>query len=127
MRCWIWKHMDNKVKAVQAILAKKPYGLRFKPQELSFLVTYKDMDGKTYLNYIRNRIRFKCDWKRKLFSTGYTVLSEMVATDRKENNVAIIPGKMLFMIKWMNIGARIFGAPIISLNLRNHWKMQSIS
>lgn len=62
--------MDNKVKAVQAILAKKPYGLRFKPQELSFLVTYKDMDGKTYLNYIRNRIRFKCDWKRKLFSTG---------------------------------------------------------
>lgn len=24
--------MDNKVKAVQAILAKKPYGLRFKPQ-----------------------------------------------------------------------------------------------
>ena len=88
--------MDNKVKAVQAILAKKPYGLRFKPQELSFLVTYKDMDGKTYLNYIRNRIRFKCDWKRKLFSTGYTVLSEMVATDRKENNVAIIPGKMAF-------------------------------
>lgn len=91
------------------------------------------MDGKTYLNYIRNRIRFKCDWKRKLFSTGYTVLSEMVATDRKENNVAIIPGKMAFhqkdafMIKWMNIGARIFGAPIISLNLRNHWKMQSIS
>ena len=33
---------------------------------------------------------------RKLFSTGYTVLSEMVATDRKENNVAIIPGKMAF-------------------------------
>lgn len=32
-----------------------------------------------------------------------------------------------FMIKWMNIGARIFGTPIISLNLRNHWKMQSIS
>ncbi|MCG0204467.1 hypothetical protein L4X50_19930, partial [Phocaeicola vulgatus] len=39
---------------------------------------------------------YKCDWKRKLFSTGYTVLSEMVATDRKENNVAIIPGKMAF-------------------------------
>ena len=80
--------MDNKVKAVQAILAKKPYGLRFKPQELSFLVTYKDMDGKTYLNYIRNRIRFKCDWKRKLFSTGYTVLSEIIEpTESLENAV----------------------------------------
>ncbi len=76
--------MDNKVKAVQAILAKKPYGSRFKPQELSFLVTYKDMDGKTYLNYIRNRIRFTVlTGSAKLFSTGYTVLSEMVATDQE--------------------------------------------
>ena len=28
---------------------------------------------------------------------------------------------------WMNIGARISGAPIILLHLRNHCKMQSIS
>lgn len=88
--------MDNKAKAVQAILAKKPYGLRFKPQEVSFLVTYKDVDGKTYLNYIRNNIRFKCDWKRKLFSTGYTVLSEMVVTDRDEKNAAPIPIRRAF-------------------------------
>ena len=33
--------------------------------------------------------------------SGYTVLSEMVATDRKENNVAIIPGKMAFHQKDM--------------------------
>lgn len=88
--------MDNKAKAVQAILAKKPYGLRFKPQEVSFLVTYKEMNGKTYLNYIRNNIRFKCDWKRKLFSTGYTVLSEMVVTDRDEKNAAPIPNRRAF-------------------------------
>lgn len=88
--------MDNKAKAVQAILAKKPYGLRFKPQEVSFLVTYKDVSGKTYLNYIRNCIRFKCDWKRKLFSTGYTVLSEMVVTDRDEKNAAPIPNRRAF-------------------------------
>lgn len=88
--------MDNKAKAVQAILAKKPYGLRFKPQEVSFLVTYKDVSGKTYLNYIRNCIRFKCDWKRKLFSTGYTVLSEMVVTDRDEKNAVPIPNRRAF-------------------------------
>lgn len=68
--------MQNKSKATTAILYKKPLGLRFKPQELSYLVTYKDVDGKTYLNYIHNTIRFKCDWKRKLFSTSYTVASE---------------------------------------------------
>ena len=41
--------MQNKSKATTAILYKKPLGLRFKPQELSYLVTYKDVDGKTYL------------------------------------------------------------------------------
>lgn len=58
--------MQDKSKATTAILYKKPLGLRFKPQELSYLVTYKDVDGKTYLNYISNTIRFKCDWKKKL-------------------------------------------------------------
>ena len=75
--------MQNKSKAIAAILHQKPFGLRFKPQELSFLITYKTIDGRTYLNYIRNDIRFKCDWKRRLFSTSYAVTSEMVVTDRR--------------------------------------------
>ena len=90
--------MQNKSKATTAILYKKPLGLRFKPQELSYLVTYKDVDGKTYLNYIRNTIRFKCDWKRKLFSTSYTVASEMVVTDRKEGVLENIPNKAAFSL-----------------------------
>ena len=32
---------------------------------------------------MRNEIRFKCDWKRRLFSTTYTIVSEMVATDNR--------------------------------------------
>ena len=83
--------MQNKSKATTAILYKKP-------QELSYLVTYKDVDGKTYLNYIRNTIRFKCDWKRKLFSTSYTVASEMVVTDRKEGVLENIPNKEAFSL-----------------------------
>ena len=90
--------MQYKSKATTAILYKKPLGLRFKPQELSYLVTYKDVDGKTYLNYIRNTIRFKCDWKRKLFSTSYTVASEMVVTDRKEGVLENIPNKEAFSL-----------------------------
>lgn len=85
--------MENKSKAIEAILYKKPLGLRFKPQEVSFLVTYKEQDGKTYLNYIRNDIRFKCDWKRRLFSSNYIVLSEIVMTDRKEGSTVAVPKK----------------------------------
>lgn len=91
--------MSNKSKAIEAILQKKPFGLRFKPQEMSFLVTYKEKNGTTYLNYIRNDIRFKCDWKRRLFSTGYIVLSEMVVTDRKEDQLTKITNKMSFKPK----------------------------
>ena len=82
--------MSDKSKATTSILQKKPFGLRFKPLELSFLVTYKELNGVSYLNYIRSEIRFKCDWKRKLFATNYAIVSEMVVTDG-ERNEQIIP------------------------------------
>lgn len=88
-------NMDDRNKATQAILKKKPFGLRFRPVEVSFLVNYKDVNGATYLSYIRNEVRFRCDWKRKLFATNYTINSEMVVTDGKIADAAI-PYKMSF-------------------------------
>lgn len=90
--------MANQVKAVEAILHKKPLGLRFRPQEVTYLVSYKQQGAKTYLNYIRNVIRFKCDWKKKLFSSSYTAYSEMVITDR-EHAVSDISYKNSFKPK----------------------------
>ncbi len=87
--------MANRVKAVEAILHKKPLGLRFRPQEVTYLVSYKQQGTRTYLNYIRNVIRFKCDWKKKLFSSGYTAFSEMVMTDR-EHAESDIPYRAAF-------------------------------
>lgn len=81
--------MEDILKATQAILHKKPFGLRFKPVEVSFLVTYQENNGFLHLNYVRNVIRFKCDWKRRLFSTTYTIVSEMVATDNMVANEGI--------------------------------------
>lgn len=91
--------MANRVKAVQAILHKKPFGLRFRPQEVTYLVTYKQRGEKTYLNYIQNVIRFKCDWKKRLFSSGYTVFSEMVVTDSEEHVTENIPYRASFKQK----------------------------
>lgn len=88
--------MDDKNKATQAILKKKPYNLRFKPEEVSFLVNYKLRDGISYLNYIRSEFKFKCDWKRRLFSTNYAIVSEMVVTSGKVGNVNNIPSKLSF-------------------------------
>ena len=91
--------MSNKGKAIETILIKKPIGLRFHPQEMSYVVTYKEKDGKSYLNYICNTIRFKCDWKRKLFSTGFNVNTEMVVTDRNAENVKPISNRDAFGMK----------------------------
>jgi hypothetical protein len=90
--------MKDRTKATEMILKKKPAGLRFKPEEVSYIISYKQRDGVTYLNYIRNEIKFKCDWKRRLFSTGYEVLSEMVVTDNQTDNVVTIPRKDAFGI-----------------------------
>ncbi len=88
--------MKDRNKVTEVILKQKPRGLRFKPEEVSFLVNYQLRNGKAHLNYIRNEIRFKCDWKRRLFATNYTVMSEMVVTESKGQNVAAIPRKESF-------------------------------
>lgn len=69
-------------KAVRHILRKKPSGLRFKPVEVSYLVTYRCQDGLSYLHYMCNVMRFKCDWKKRLFSSTFATTTEMVMVDR---------------------------------------------
>ena len=88
--------MSDRAKVIKDILVSKPQGLRFVPEEITTVVTYKQLSGKTRLNYIRNEIRFKCDWRRKLFATNYTIINEVVITDIEENNVTQIPTKSMF-------------------------------
>ena len=77
--------MKDKDKVTRSILQKKPIGLNFKPIEVSGVVTYKNIDGKAYINYISSKMRFKCDWKKRLFSSTYTTFAEMVMVDRDDN------------------------------------------
>lgn len=78
--------MSNTEKVTQMILRKKPLGLRFTPHEFTLSIDYKtDEAGITRINYIRNVIRFRCDWKRRLFKSNFTITSEMVVTDRTES------------------------------------------
>ena len=65
------------------MLVKKPFGLRFRPKQLSMVIGYTtDLQGVTRMNYLRNEMRFNCDWKRRLFASAFTTVSEMVVTDR---------------------------------------------
>ncbi|MDR1632561.1 MAG: carboxypeptidase-like regulatory domain-containing protein [Dysgonamonadaceae bacterium] len=88
--------MHDKDKVTALILKHKPKGLRFSPQEVGYVISYRQNEGKTYLNYVHNEMKFKCDWKRRLFATNYTVISEMVVTDNQIDNITRIPVKSSF-------------------------------
>lgn len=87
---------SDKAAMTSAILYRKPRGLRFSPQKIEFVVAYRQMGGKTYLSYIRNVMRFKCEMKRRLFASAYTVYSEMVVVDRDEATDMRIDRKSTF-------------------------------
>ena len=88
--------LSDRERAIAAILYKKPLGLRFRPLKVSFLITYRQHDGVTCLNYICNEMCFKCDWKRRLFSSSYVARSEMVAVDREEHPERVIARRDAF-------------------------------
>lgn len=88
--------MSDHRKVTEQILRKKPAGLEFKPQSVTYLITYRTIEGKSQLNYMFNEIKFQCDWKKKWFRTNYTVTSEMVITDRYAYPTEIIPYKDAF-------------------------------
>jgi hypothetical protein len=73
--------MTDKEKASQLMLVKKPFNVKFKPMKMSLLINYKSDGGLYRMNYLRTELRFKCDWRRRLFSSSFRSVTEMVVTD----------------------------------------------
>lgn len=88
--------LKDEEKAASTFVKKKPFGLKFIPTATSYLVTYKEQDGKYYINYVRNEVKFSCSWKRRIFKTSYTVMSEMAVTERKTEGVDKFAAKESF-------------------------------
>jgi len=81
-RIFLELDVSDEEKATRAMLVKKPAGLRFKPKEMTLLLDYKREDGKSRLSYLKVLYRFNCDWRKKLWATEFTAVSEMVVTHR---------------------------------------------
>jgi len=73
--------------ASEMFVKKKPTGLIFAPTSTSYLVTYKQQGEKYYLSYVRVDIKFRCDWKKKLFRNNYSIMSEAAITSRSDKNI----------------------------------------
>jgi len=88
--------LSDEAKASSVFVQKKPIGLLFMPTSTSYLVIYKEQNGKYYLNYVRVDLKFRCDWKKRLFKNNYTLMSEVAITDRRGDNIVKFSNQEVF-------------------------------
>ncbi|HOW09416.1 MAG TPA: carboxypeptidase-like regulatory domain-containing protein [Bacteroidales bacterium] len=86
-------NLEDKDAVSSIFIKKKPLGMEVTPEVATYRVKYREQDGKWYFAYSRAEVKFKVNWKRKLFNTFYTTMSEIAITDRTNEEVIKIPGK----------------------------------
>jgi hypothetical protein len=86
-------NLENKEEARSLFIRKKPLGMEVTPELASYMVKFREQDGKWYFAYSRAEVKFKVNWNKKLFHTIYTTMSEIAVTDRTDQEVIKFAGK----------------------------------
>lgn len=86
-------NLEDKAAVSSIFIKKKPLGMEVTPEIATYRVKYREQDGKWYFAYSRAEVKFKVNWKKKLFNTYYTTMSEMAITDRTNEEVIKFAGK----------------------------------
>ena len=86
-------NLSDKVAASSIFIRKKPLGMEVTPEVATYRTKYREQDGKWHFEYSRAEVKFKVDWKKKLFNTYYTTMSEIAITDRTDQEVIKFAGK----------------------------------
>lgn len=71
--------------AENELVRKKPIDLKVDVLGASYLINYRVLDDKWYLNHVRSELLFKCSWKKKRYDATYAAVLEMAVTDRTDN------------------------------------------
>jgi hypothetical protein len=80
-------NLSDKAAASSIFIRKKPLGMEVTPELATYRTKYREQNGKYYFAYSRAEVKFKVDWKKKLFNTYYTTMSEIAVTDRTTEEV----------------------------------------
>lgn len=86
-------NLTDKAAAQSIFIRKKPLGMEVTPEIATYRTKYRIQDGKWYFAYSRAEVKFKVNWKKKLFNTFYTTMAEIAITDRTEEEVIKIASK----------------------------------
>jgi hypothetical protein len=86
-------NLKDKEAASSIFIKKKPLGVKVTPEVATYRTKYREQDGKLHFEYSRAEVKFKVNWKKKLFNTFYTTMSEIAVTDRTDQEVIKFAGK----------------------------------
>ncbi len=74
-------NVDDRDKAAQMFVKKKPGGSKVYPVELHYQVDYAQNGDKWHYAYGKAQMDYVVNWKKKIFNSKYKINSEMVVTD----------------------------------------------
>jgi hypothetical protein len=69
------------------LVRKKPMDLKIDVLAADYMINYRVIDEKWYLNHVRSELVFKCNWKKNRYNATYTTALEMAVTDRNTENI----------------------------------------
>jgi hypothetical protein len=73
---------SNQEEAARLFIQRKPMGMPIIPEKAAYRAKYTIEEGRWYFSYARAEVKFKVNWKKKLFNTTYSTMSELAITDR---------------------------------------------
>ena len=61
------------------LIVKKTFNTRVKPVAVKYLVSYRKVNNKYFLNFVKGELDFKVKYRRKLFSTDFKTVFEFAS------------------------------------------------
>jgi hypothetical protein len=78
---------DNEEEAARLFIRRKPMGMTIIPEKAVYRAKYTIAGDRWYFSYARAEVKFKVDWKKRLFNTTYSTMSELAITDRTTRGI----------------------------------------
>jgi hypothetical protein len=92
-------NVENQDQAARLFIQRKPMGMTILPERAAYRAKYTIEENRWYFSYARAEVKFKVNWKKKLFNTTYSTMSELAITDRTYEGIEKFAGKDRFRSK----------------------------
>jgi hypothetical protein len=87
---------ENEDEAARLFIQRKPMSMTITPERAAYRAKYTIDQDRWYFTYARAEVKFKVDWKKKLFNTTFTTMSELAITDRTYEGIEKFAAKERF-------------------------------